>query len=1177
MRYQVGGSLRWDDPTYITRYADEQLYSSLKMGEFCYVLNARQMGKTSLLQRTCYRLEQENYRCAYLDSTQLGSEKITPLQWYKGIIFRLFQEFNWDNQVDFKDWCSKYADLPPAQQLHQFVECLLLSTVKSDRLFIFIDEIDSLLSLPFCVDDFFAWIRHCYNLRSQNPAFERLSFALFGVASPSDLITDKRRTPFNIGQAIALSGFQYQEAQPLLNGLGAVINQPERILREILHWTGGQPFLTQKICRLVQQTAQTGKILLPLAQEKAWLEQLVQQHLITHWESQDEPEHLRTIRNRLLVNERRAGRLLGLYQKILASEDSYFSVATDDSQDQTELLLSGLIEKDKGHLRLKNPIYRQVFDLEWVLQQLDSHRPYSQALNTWIFSNCQDKSRLLQGQALRDAQRWTQNKSLSDIDYQFLAASQAWEQKNMRIALEAERAKEAEAKLEEQRKTAIFQRLLLIALGIKLILALGLGFGIALLYYQSLKSETKARISEIKALVSSSEGLFASHRRLDALIQAIKAQKRLQQLSARPPHLESQIKAVLEQAVYGADEYNRFLGHQAAVLAVAVSPDNSLIASASVDQTVKIWREDGTPVTTLQGHTAVVRAVAFSPNGELLVSGGDDGQMILWKKTDSKQIYHFWRKIPAHQSGIWGLAVSQDGQTIASASFDKTVKLWQMDGTLLNTLQGYAAGFWGVAFSPDGQIVAATNVDRTVKIWKKVGNSWNKAKFWQLLRGHQGWVAGIAFSPDGRTLVTSSEDKTVKLWRKNNVNEQYSLFKTLTGHSAAIWGVSMSPDGQTLASASLDKTIKLWNIEGTELRTLSGHPTSVWDVTFSADGRFIVSGGAENEVKLWQAENPFQKTVIAHQTGIWSVEISADSEMIATVSHEKGVKLWDRSGQLQRVFLSQQATISGVSFSQNDSLIAFADEGNHLYVNKLDGTPIETLKEPNPSLFTTAFSPNGQTFAIANTDKNIILLPRPGNLPRKILKGHQSDIWNLVFSPDSQYLASASGDGTAKLWHLKGNLEQTLVGHTSAVWRVAFSRDGQQIATGSGDKTVKVWTLDGKVINTLKGHKAAVWGVAFSPDGKIIASGSVDTSVKLWQLDGTEITTLTGHTAAIRSIAMSPDGTFLASVGDDNTLILWNLPKILASDPLTYACQLVSPYLKTNPALEEDDRLICDD
>ncbi|ACB54008.1 hypothetical protein cce_4660 [Crocosphaera subtropica ATCC 51142] len=355
--YQVGGSLPIDAPSYVVRSADRYVYKALKSGEFCYILNARQMGKSSLRVQIMKRLQAKDFACVGVDLSEIGNRKLTIKQWYAGFMYILLSGLNLLDQVNIREWLKQYDFLSPVQGLGELIHQVILPNI-SHNIVIFIDEIDSVLSLDFPMDDFFIFLRSCYNKRADNPDYQRLTFALLGVASPSQLLEDKQRTPFNIGQVIYLQGFQFHEAQPLLEGLKSKVNHPKAILKSVLYWTNGQPFLTQKICQLIHNSQKE----IPENQEKQWVAQLVRSQIIENWECQDEPEHLRTIRDRILKSSLDKKRLLKRYQAILHNPNY---LITDDEEIR-ELILSGLVIKDDQSLKVHNPIYEAIFNDSWI-------------------------------------------------------------------------------------------------------------------------------------------------------------------------------------------------------------------------------------------------------------------------------------------------------------------------------------------------------------------------------------------------------------------------------------------------------------------------------------------------------------------------------------------------------------------------------------------------------------------------------------------------------------------------------------------------------------------------------------------------------------------------------------------------------------------------------------------
>lgn len=420
-QYQVGGYLPVNAPTYVKRRADEQLYEELQARKFCYVLSPPQTGKSSLLVQTAKRLKAEGTFIADVNLKSISTPNISPQKWYGGIMYRIASNFNITHRFDALKWWNDRELLSPVQRFELFIEKVLLKSIQQN-IVIFIDDIDSTKNLNFSAKDFFALIIDCYSKRVNRPEYARITFALIGVAVPLELIECPNCHPFNIAEQINLDRLELPESLPLAKGLALKAFRPQKVLQEILAWSGGQPFLTQKLCSLVLEYGS----FIGRNREAQEIEKLTKIRIIKNWEDWDNPEHLSTIRGGIFQTRCDLSQLLGLYQQILQAPDSEkagetLGVAADLSPEQLELQKLGLVVKNsQNKLILASRIYESVFNIFWVEKELGNLAPYKAALTAWLASECQDKSQLLTGSSLQAALDWAANKKLSPEHYSFL-------------------------------------------------------------------------------------------------------------------------------------------------------------------------------------------------------------------------------------------------------------------------------------------------------------------------------------------------------------------------------------------------------------------------------------------------------------------------------------------------------------------------------------------------------------------------------------------------------------------------------------------------------------------------------------------------------------------------------------------------------------------------------------
>jgi len=358
--YQVGGSLDVNSPVYVVREADRNLYKMIKEKQYCNILNPRQMGKSSLRVRTTAVLSDEGIKCITIDFTGLVGSQKTLEQWYQSLIYEICKVVK--NKLDItlrdfelKSWWNELDFLSSNEKLREFIETILLKNIPGEIVFFF-EEIDSILNLNYSFDSLFGLFRYFYDSRADNPDFKRITFVLIGAVSPYDLISDSKSTLYNIGEQIILKPFKLENIKVFEKGLKEKHSNPSVLLEQVYKWTQGQPFLTQKICREIERSSDS----LEVGQEAEWIANLVNNEIIEYWYHKDDPPHFRTIEKYILGYKLLDA--INLYQDLLEGK----AIKTDHSKTQKELYISGLIKEEEGFLKITNPIYQKVFNLEWV-------------------------------------------------------------------------------------------------------------------------------------------------------------------------------------------------------------------------------------------------------------------------------------------------------------------------------------------------------------------------------------------------------------------------------------------------------------------------------------------------------------------------------------------------------------------------------------------------------------------------------------------------------------------------------------------------------------------------------------------------------------------------------------------------------------------------------------------
>ncbi|BDI31537.1 hypothetical protein CCAX7_35880 [Capsulimonas corticalis] len=1200
--YVTGGTLGAGAASYVERRADHDLLDGLTSGDYCYVLNSRQMGKSSLCVRTMARLREKGWRTCFLDLTKFGGRNLSAEQWYTALLSEAGRELGL--RAEMLAFWKANANLGPMQRFFGAIQQVALPASESP-LTVFVDEIDVTRGLPFSADEFFAGIRQCYVGRATDPALNRLTICLLGTATPADLIQDTRTSPFNIGRRIEVKDFTPKEAIPLARGLGE--NGPA-LLSRVLYWTGGHPYLTQRLCRAIQEGN---------ASTSASIDKLCSDLFLTRTAAEAD-DNLAFVRNRLLKSEVDLAGLLDLYGQMRRGR----RIPDDEADPLSAVLkLSGVARTQEGQLRVGNRIYEHVFSREWIVE----HMPGAELRR----QREAYRRGLLRAGAVAAA---------VVLLVSLLAASAVVSAHRERAATHAAHREQAKVVvLLEQQETT----------NLRLQDALTQTNEANKTAYTEARKEHSARQeADQKAHQADQQAKIAAHETKIAMHQTIIAKAATQNAKDKASDANRQKQAAQasgrsEKQARLASEHLRYVSDMqlaaqswadgnpnaaAALLDAHVpgSPSNT----DSKDQRDFSWRFQWglmhRDCVTLIGPDTVPLDGAFTTDGTLLTIDNAAAKLTRWDVTTHHVVS---TKSLQGLSPVDYRMLSPDGRS--QLVRDHAGRLALLDPATLRVrcvLMQNAPPLRTWAFDPTGHYLAVVSQANVAQIWDTTtgkvvhephaistigspgpnaagcpaalapdGNTLLLANFPQ--PGHvtlfrsaaegfkasevssplSGTISTIACSPDGKWFACGDNAGNISV-RDMDLRQVAPRF-TGEGQRSNVYHLTFSPDSKILAAGGRDGSLRLWNVpEGTLRRSLLSRSMAVTFINWRADGKALAAGSEYGTTTVWNAALASESCVMPFPVSPAPCAFSLDGHWLATTGQTGEVVLWNmRTSQVECRLGGPYEYASSLAFTPDSHTLAVGTNGpgpqRMQFWNPVTHRLVRTWKMPtsnwgdNDSILGIDISHDGNLLAaslIARRTDSETIQPmcavwnlRTGGLLAS-LPGSSTFDGILRFSPDNRMLAVTGGDNN-RVWEWRvgewGRPYRTFAGpdvsdESPVVISLAYSPDGRLLAAGGFSGLIGLYDpKTGILQRRLTGHTDAVGDLNFSPDGRLLASASHDHTVKLWDVAGNqEIRTITAHMDVVDRAVFSPIGDCLATAGRDATLRLWAAPALPAID-----------------------------
>jgi WD40 repeat protein/predicted Ser/Thr protein kinase len=609
-------------------------------------------------------------------------------------------------------------------------------------------------------------------------------------------------------------------------------------------------------------------------------------------------------------------------------------------------------------------------------------------------------------------------------------------------------------------------------------------------------------------------------------------------------------------------------GHRNVIMDIAFAPDSSAVYTASYDNEVRRWDLETGVGRTIITHEREVIGVAISPDGKLVASGSKDRTARLWSSDNPNAS----RLITEHDSELTDVAFDPSGRLLATAAKDGTIKLVSLASGTTRSLAGHIGPVHALSFSADGEQLLTAGNDHSARLWRVADGS-QLATF----VGHDDAVYHARFI-DETQIVTGSDDGTVRLWHVRRPAPP----ELLTRHATAItaldvhhnrvasasvdkhirivelaertmiefvppavaWSLAFVADGEQLVTGAFDGNARLWSRHGgAPLRTFVGHREAVLRIAVDPSGRWLASGSYDTDLRLWDLRRPgLRQSLDGHGQQLSDIVFDPAERMIATASHDGGVRLWsvEEARELTNLQIGDDAIYS-VAFSPDAAYLAAGTHSTGVALWRLDDQSLRILEGHETEVWQVAFDSTGRRLASASLDGTVRIWNVADGREQLVLRGHAGVVTTVQFEPGDRRIISAANDGTIRIWDAQSGANiATWHAHDGKIWRLVRSPDGHTLATVSDDGTAKLWPDDNPAhVIELRGHRQPVFSVAFDPGGARVVTASYDKDAKIWDTaDGSLLRTLSGHSETVWGARFTSDGR-VVTASEDNTLRVW--------------------------------------